>query len=309
MSFSSSRGRSVSSNIHSSGSRGVSLSSEAVLDDNHVESGRPFVEMMSDHVIYKPFVNVETEYEVRLVHGVPYLHWYVLVRMKSTSLYLTLEITTLDMTDIIPTTRNVSLNGGFLAKLLFGPTEVGTYRGSLYQICQFADEAVADMERYHFVENNCQHFCNRLLMKMGLKTFATTVGPHLGGADQGFDVLTILTRNIYDVAVGDEPTVAETAMISGAVGAPSTMKGDLQAAYSILLPLADKWEEIGTRILLDYDTLSKIGEKYRKPRRCLSEMLRLWLQNATPQWKVLGDVVKAYDSEVASKLYRHGGID
>lgn len=295
--------RSSGVSFNPSGPGGVS-SSEPVIDENNVESGRPFVEMIGNHATYRPFVNVETEYEVRLVHGLPYLHWYVLVRMKtSTSPYLTLEITTLDMTDIIPTTRNVYLNGGFWARLLFSPTEVGTYKGSLYRICQLADDAIANMDGYHFVENNCQHFCNRLLKKMGFKTFATTVGPELGGADHGFDILTVLTRNIYDATIGEEPTVAETAMISGAVGAPSTMKGDLQIAYGILLPVADKWEEIGIKIMVDHDTLSKIRSNYRKPRRCLSEMLRLWLQNhAKTPWRMLGDVVRPYDLEVSSKL-------
>ena len=288
----------------------VSVSSRSPqpdVENDSMQSGRPFFEMISDHAIYKSFIDVQSDYEVRLVHGVPYLHWYVLVKMKdSKSPFLTLEITTLDMTDIIPTTRNVTPNGGFWAKLLFSPTNVGTYNGSLHQLCRLADDTVVEMERYHFVENNCQHFCNRLLKKMGLKTFPTTVGPEMGGDDRGFDILTVITRNIYDVAVGDEATVKETAMITGMVGAPAAMKGDLNVAYNLLLPLADKWWDIGDRILVDYATLSNIGEKYRKPRRALSEMLRVWFQKhpATP-WKTLGDAIEHYDPHIASRLRAH----
>lgn len=282
----------------------VSSSSQPEVEDNSVQSGHLFVEMLTSHPIYRTFIRVICDYEVRLVHGVPYLHWYVLVRMKdSKSPYLTFEVTTMDMTDLIPTTRNVVPNGGFLAKLLFSPTDVGTYRGSLYQLCQLADETVIEMNRYHFVESNCQHFCNRLLKKMGFKTFSTTVGPEMGGDDQGFDVLTVITRNIYDAAIGDEPTAAQTAVISGAVGAPSPLKGDLHVAYGILLPLADKWCDIGFKLLFDYDTLDRISEKYRKPRRCLSEMLTLWFKKRPVKpWKTLGDAVEQYDSSIAAQL-------
>ena len=188
------------------------------------------------------------------------------------------------------------LGGGFWTKLLFSPTDVGIYKGTLYHLCQLADEAVTEMDGYHFVEKNCQHFCNRVLRKLGFKMYPATVGPELGGEDQGFDVLTLVTRNIYDATVGDEATGAGAAVMTRAVGAPSPLKGDLQVIYSILLPLADKWEEIGDKVLIDHDTLSKIKDKYRKPRRCLTEMLRVWLQTSSPpSWKTLGDAVEVYD--------------
>ena len=88
-----------SSSLSVSRRSGSSSSEPAIgVDDDKIDSGRPFVEMISDHAIYKPFINVEADYEVRLVHGLPYLHWYLLVKMKtSTSPYLTLEVTTLDL--------------------------------------------------------------------------------------------------------------------------------------------------------------------------------------------------------------------
>ena len=295
-------GRSSFSSVASQGS--VQSSSQPELHDD-VDSGRPFLEMMRAHALYKTMLNVKVDYDVRLVHGLGHLHWYLLVRMKSSSSpYITLEITTSDMMDIIPTTRSIVPNGGFWAKLLsLDPTDVGTYNGSLCEMCIMADEVIAEMERYHFVENNCQHFCNKVLKKMNFKTYPTTVGPALGGDDQRFDFLTIITRNLYDAAIGDEATVAETAMITGAVGAPPALKGDLNFAYSTLLPLADRWEEIGDRILIDQGTLSNIRDKYKRPRRCLTEMLRVWIQRCpNPPWKVLGDVVVVYDPTIASKL-------
>ena len=40
-----------------------------------------------------------------------------------------------------------------------------------------ADKVVDDMGRYSLFSNNCQHFCNNLLSRLGLETFPPTVGP------------------------------------------------------------------------------------------------------------------------------------
>ena len=148
----------------------VHTSSHPELEDQ-VDHGRSFLEMIGSHALYKSFINVKIDYDIRLVHGLGHLHWCVLARMKaSSSPYISFEITTSDMEDIIPTTRSMVPNGSFLTKLLsLDPTDVGVYHGSLYEICKMADDAVADMERYHFVEHNCQHFCNKMLKKWALK--------------------------------------------------------------------------------------------------------------------------------------------
>ena len=43
---------------------------------------------------------------------------------------------------------------------------MGTYRGSLFDLCELADGVVEEMGTYDLVESNCQHFCNNLLKKL-----------------------------------------------------------------------------------------------------------------------------------------------
>ena len=71
-------------------------------------SGRLFLEMIRDHSLYGLWIKAQATYEVKLVHRNSILHWYLLRRTKgsSTLSYISVEITTSDMSDLIPVTRN-----------------------------------------------------------------------------------------------------------------------------------------------------------------------------------------------------------
>ena len=53
---------------------------------------------------------------------------------------------------------------------------MGSYKGTLHDLCQIADQVVEDMKSYNLVTSNCQHFCNNLLRKTGKRNFRITVG-------------------------------------------------------------------------------------------------------------------------------------
>lgn len=126
-----------------------------------------------------------SEYEVKLVHGKKQLHWFLLVKMFRSKLpYLTIEISTTDLCNLIPTVRSTSkgtdsensaphVEDSHMATCI---TDVGTYKGSLHDLCTLADKVVEDMKSYNLVTSNCQHFCNNLLRKIRKKTYPMTIG-------------------------------------------------------------------------------------------------------------------------------------
>ena len=189
--------------------------------------------MLQNNPKYKYVSGVPTQYDVRLVHSTrgP-LHWYILVQMLgSTFPFLTIEITTSNLTNLVPTMRTIDLNeaGGCLSR---PPTEVGIYSGTLQKICEFADAVIAEMGGYNLLVNNCQHFCNNLLKKLNFRTFETTIGPQttLDDEENNFDLITTVLRQVYDKTLAGAPAGIGSigaAVVGSAVGAPSAVRATL----------------------------------------------------------------------------------
>lgn len=161
---------------------------------------------MVEKTDYKTTNGVVVDYEIFVVRK--QLHWLLLLRMESSELaFVTIEITTMNLHDCIPTMRRLSqpttsfsttrLNGNRSVPLLTcKPEKVGNYRGKLIYICRAADSVLANMKSYNLLTNNCQHFINNLLSKIGFKTYRTTVGPQvsvtLTEEEKQFDLLSSL---------------------------------------------------------------------------------------------------------------------
>lgn len=97
-------------------------------------------------------------------------HWRLLARLRGSELpYITLEITTEDMTDLIPITDTVEEDDS--------KEMVGEFQGTLQELSRLADQVRQEMKAYNVVTSNCQHFCNNVLKTLGLTTYPTTVGP------------------------------------------------------------------------------------------------------------------------------------
>ena len=196
--------------------------------------GQSFTQMLQENPRYTHVSGVPAQYDVRLVHSTrgP-LHWYILVQMLGSTLpFLTIEITTSNMTDLIPTMRTIDLNevGGCWSR---PPAEVGIYSGTLQDLCQFADAIVTEMGGYNLLVNNCQHFCNNLLQKLNFSTFNTTIGPQttLSGEENNVDLLTTVLRQVYDKTLSGAPAGIGSlgaAVVGSAVGAPSAIRATLR---------------------------------------------------------------------------------
>lgn len=69
---------------------------------------------------------------------------------------------------------------------------VGTYQGTLNELCQKADSVIVRMGKYNLFCNNCQHFCNNFLCEIGLESGKqkTSIGPSttLSIEDKTFDM-------------------------------------------------------------------------------------------------------------------------
>lgn len=48
---------------------------------------------------------------------------------------------------------------------------------TIKEVCEIADAVRRGMQYYRLLDNNCQHFCNNVLERLGLETERTTVGP------------------------------------------------------------------------------------------------------------------------------------
>ena len=227
-------GNSSASSFKSFRKKQSSSSSSESSERNCDQYGLRFTQMLQENLKYKHVAGVPTQYDVRLVHSTrgP-LHWFVLVQMLGSTLpFLTIEITTSNLTDLIPTMRTIDLNeaGGCLSR---PPTEVGIYRGTVQKICEFADAVVTEMGGYNLLVNNCQHFCNNLLQKLNLDTFNTTIGPQTTLGDEGnnVDLLTTVLRQVYDKALSGAPAGIGSigaAVVGSAVGAPSAVRATLR---------------------------------------------------------------------------------
>lgn len=180
----------VTGQAAASAAQGISLQPQAETDRENDQSDTvnptctPFVQQVQANPTYGSMVHSVSEYEVRLVHGKKQLHWFLLVKMFRSKLpYLTLEISTTDLCDLIPILRSVACENNENSKpQVEDPlsatciTDAGTYKGTLYDLCRLADKVVQEMKKYNLVTSNCQHFCNNLLRKIGMKMYPTTIG-------------------------------------------------------------------------------------------------------------------------------------
>ena len=105
-------------------------------------------------------------------------HWYIILHHEeegSTYPFLTIEIvTTKKCVKIIPVMKELQL------------TEINTewkifdIEIKLDTLCEIADKVVAEMGKYNLFTNDCQIFCNDLLLDLHLidKPFSTSFGPN-----------------------------------------------------------------------------------------------------------------------------------
>jgi hypothetical protein len=209
--------------------------------------------------------------------------------MKESDLpHITFEVTTKNMTDLIQTTCNVRPDGVWSRLLSKNPERIDTYIGTLHNICCLADEVVADMGTYVYslTRRNCQHFCNKLLIKMKIRTtpFPTTLGADIAEPDDArstFDRFNVVLQNVIDTAIDIAPNAvaAGTTALAEFVGAPGPTPhtpdslSNLKRMYNILNPLAPNWKEIGREITTNEETLNKIeNDQQGNQLHCLREM-------------------------------------
>ena len=178
--------------------------------------GKHFVDMVKE-TPYEDVLAVNTTYEVYIIKNVQ-LHRLILVKMKDSSYpWITFEVNTPNLTDLTTVMQMTE-------DLPWYSSKVDDYEGNLLSICEIADGVVERMGNYRLFSNNCQHFCNNLLLELGLETYDTTVGPRTTlepehPTARGFD-------RAYSSAIGFAPGIvarATAAVIGFAVGAPSTL--------------------------------------------------------------------------------------
>ena len=190
MSLNSFKSVSSSSKISSRRSSSSSSSSNGKQPNHFLAQGDNFVDLVKE-TPYKTLLKVKTEYELNLVKS--QLHWLLLVRMKdSDEAYISLEITTSNMTDLLQTMRIYEQESD--PTNLLKATPVANYETKLIDLCETADRVVRQMGTYSLISRNCQHFCNTLLTQLGIETdnYHTTVGPnYLPTAEENFDNLPV----------------------------------------------------------------------------------------------------------------------
>ena len=141
---------------------------------------RKFAELIaSASDTYGSMLPSPLKYEFKLVHGKQRPHWFFLLKIVDSTLpYITMEINTADMEDLVPTVRNGTEDevSEVCDEANSIVTDLDAYEGRLQDLCEIADGIVEGMRGYNLVSSNCQHFCNNLLRKLGRKPFSTTVG-------------------------------------------------------------------------------------------------------------------------------------
>ncbi len=205
---------------------------ESSSSGSNVQDGRPFKEMVKK-TAYGNLVRVHSNYEVSLVHR--QLHWLLMVKMMdSDEPYISMEIVTSNMFDIIPVMREIQETelGCFGTLFSAAPTKVGIFNGTLIELCGKADTVVKRMDRYNLLTSNCQHFCNNVLQGLGLRTFPTTVGPETTlDSDQEFDTVTRVLGRITG-AVTSHAGVGHigAAVVGVAASAPRVARSGLSSS-------------------------------------------------------------------------------
>ena len=278
------------------------------------DHGRPFVEIIKDHCLYGPWIDAKTVYELNLVHRLPNLHWYLLVKKEGASdwPYISLEITTSGKKDLIPLTRDFE----FCDDKASG---VGTFRGSLFDLCELADGVVKEMGTYDLVESNCQHFCNILLKKLYKKEFPTTF--ESGMDDDKFDYNTQVCPELVAAANGSKEhadaqmfefteravEVKERPKLTLSKPVLPPKISDLTALVNILAPIQGKWRDLGSKLSIKPQKLNEIEENHANlAKQCLREMLREYIECPCPlpTWEELVNHVDEYNHDVANAIIR-----
>lgn len=299
--------------------------------NSYFRYGKPFVQLVQGHPHYGYLMEVDSVYEVELVHREG-CHWYVLVKTQGSTLpYVSLEVRTTNLSDLVEfCCSQDSLNAG-------SSTSVGVYKGTLNSLCHLADTVVKEMDSYDLLSSNCQTFCNKLLKRMGKKEFPTSTEL----LDREIDLL-------EEVIVGTSPSPSvsyvpkpktrqwASSLINKGLGAtaaagssvvacrastdreeqldlvlsktvPPLSISDLAGLKKILIPIAHKWKEIGESLSLSSEALDKIKIEYKcKPDQCLREMLREYLEQGAslPSWDDIVSAVKEYSSQVAKSIIK-----
>lgn len=182
--------------------------------------------MLLNDGLYASLLGVETDFDVIVVHGqCSQLHWLLLINMKGATMpYLSIEITTSNLKDLIPTMRTFSNED---IKTRFSKhMDEKSWKGKLGTLCNKADSVIKEMEEYNLLTSNCQHFCNNLLKKLGLDVFPTTVGPKttLTGVEETTDQITVLLSHFYSAMSNWAPESVRKSLattMDGIVGAPT----------------------------------------------------------------------------------------
>ena len=130
----------------------------------------------------------------------------------------------------------------------------------LYDLCCLADEVVSDMKSYDLLSNNCQNFCNQLLIKMKITDtpFSTTFhmdtsSSKLDHEGSMFDCFSVVLQKVYGMAINNASGVVATAgatVLTGIVNAPTDDQrlNNLTTIYKLLCPLAPNWKEIRMKL-------------------------------------------------------------
>lgn len=143
-----------------------------------VESGLEFMKLIENHPIYGRYVDSKCKYEVWA--AATKLHWFLMIKGEQPDQpFVTIEIKSEKGHDVTPTIRKVIIVNA-LDDSLPKPEKVGYYETdkTLLDLCAHADDVVRGMMvegGYNLVTRNCQHFCNELLVRLGLKKYQPTV--------------------------------------------------------------------------------------------------------------------------------------
>ena len=150
-----------------------------------------------------------------------------------------------------------------------------------------------------------QDFCNKLLTKAKIQSdFPTTFGrTKFIAADSTSDLLSTVLKKVYDVAATSRVIAYVGAkVVNYIVGAPTSRVDDLLAIYRILIPLAQKWKNIGKNLEISDEKLSEIEAEYGGiAEHCLRETLRVYLLKVD-SYQHLAEVIKEYDHALALKI-------
>ena len=286
--------------------------------------GRPFVDMLKDHHLYGDWLDVETEYEIKLDNST--FHWRLLVKKwESRALpYASLEITTRtsNSTNLIPVIREYE-------DYTDSAIDKGILKGSLSKLCGLADQVVSKMETYNLFTRNCQHFCNELLKTLGKDESPLTFSRDMTEESQDFDLLSIVLPNtkkkensatvIHQVVKHSATAVpmqmpklrtddSEPCKISGspvailtvndastgAVASSRPSHEHLEALLEILAPLEDRWREIGHELALLPYTLNH--------NKGMRNMLKKYLEQPSRSWEQLVNAVSKFDQGAAQSI-------